>query len=505
MAEKIDNAVAGYYTRRQRMEENGCKYWLHDDEESECPFCHHVFPKMLYENGNVFSAWKRFNYCPQCGEPVAIDMDNKGVRNWEDEEVALEAVKANGYSLKHVPLKSRTEKLCIAAVEECTYAMKYVPREILNEKICRAAVHSEDAYSETGILHEIPEQFRTRDICLDALKYTHEKRAEFEHIPSSVLTYDFYLEAVKIGGIVMYDVPESFKTAELCLAAVKKNSRILDKVPLELRTADLCMAAMECDGWALGYVPEHLRTRELCIAAVRNWTLALGDVPEDLIDEEFCRIIVSENGAAFDYIPKRFQTEEFRLLALKQNGLALEFVVNQTREICLDKFHERFIPATLDSIEAKMKSDKKLAKFLTTPAESLPKEYLCLMQEFTDENETLLNVIKACILWRIKGIETFSWFSAVGNSYASFATYMVLRNKVVEVEIFSLNPYRPNPVLAIDFDILLGELVSTYPEVSWTAKKENPANAMYQAANLKYKGEEPKEDEEGFIHYCIGR
>ncbi|GHU69315.1 hypothetical protein FACS189450_01980 [Spirochaetia bacterium] len=490
------------------MEENGCKYWFHDDGESECPFCHHVFPKMLYENGNVFSAWKRFNYCPQCGEPVAIDMDNKGVRNWEDEEVALEAVKANGYSLKRVPLKNRTEKLCIAAVEECTYALKYVPTEIMNKKICRAAVHSEDAYSETGILHEIPEQFRTRDICLDALKYTHEPEAEFEHIPSSLLTYDFYLDAVK-SGRGMRHVPESFKTAELCMEAVTANSWALEYVPLHLRTEELCIAAVQCDGRALGYVPDQLRTRELCIAAVKRWGFVFKYVPEDLIDEEFCRIIVSENGAAFDYIPKRFQTEEFRLLAVKQNGLAPEFVVNQTREICLDKFHERFIPATLDNIEAKMKSDKKLAKFLTTPAESLPEEYLCLMQELIDanealfdENKTLFNVIETSIKWRPK---TFSWFSAAGNSYASFAAYIVFGNKVVEVKIFSLNPYRPNPVLAIDFDILLGELVSTYPVVSWTAKKENPANAMYRAANLKYKGEEPKEDEEGFIHYCIER
>ncbi|GHV80428.1 hypothetical protein AGMMS49944_22190 [Spirochaetia bacterium] len=322
--EKINNAVAGYYERRQRMEENDCKYWLHDDGETECPFCHHVFPKLLYEDGTFFSAWACFNYCPQCGEPVALDRLNKGVRNWEDEEVALEAIKANGYCLKRVPLKRRTEKLCIAAVEEYTYALKYVPMEILNQKICRAAVHKEDEYSETGILNEIPEQFRTRDICLDALKYTYEQGAEFSRIPSSLLTYDFYLEAVKIGGVVMRHVPESFKTAELCMAAVKANSRILHEVPLNLRTAELCMAAMQCDGWALEYVPGHLRTRELCIAAVKTWFMSLKDIPGELLDEEMYRIAVREDGAALDYVPERFKTQEIRLLALGQDRKSSE-------------------------------------------------------------------------------------------------------------------------------------------------------------------------------------
>jgi hypothetical protein len=106
-------------------------------------------------------------------------------------------------------------------------------------------------------LEEVPEKFRTEDLCKKSVMGS----------AGSVSNIEF--------------MPEAFKTPEFLMEAVKDSQdsgSALEYVPEALRTAKLCMEAVKEAGSALEYVPEALRTEELCIIAAKNAKWDLDDV-----------------------------------------------------------------------------------------------------------------------------------------------------------------------------------------------------------------------------------
>ena len=55
-------------------------------------------------------------------------------------ELALEAVKQDGYALQYVPAESRTEAVALEAVKRNAYALRYVPAESCTEAVALEAV-----------------------------------------------------------------------------------------------------------------------------------------------------------------------------------------------------------------------------------------------------------------------------------------------------------------------------------------------------------------------------
>jgi hypothetical protein len=171
------------------------------------------------------------------------------------------------------------------------------------------------------------------------------------------------------------------------------------------------------------------------------------------------------------------------------------------------RLREQLVPANLDELNKAMQADNNLASFLNTKAKDLPEEYKFLIQEITSENEnkTLLSAIQASLTWNIRGTKMVSYFSKAGNKLTGFAAYIVRDKEVLEIKMFSFTPLQSATILIKDLDILLAKLVTEYSKISWTALEKNPANQMYQKANIKYGGKKLRKDEEGIIHYCIER
>jgi len=165
---------------------------------------------------------------------------------------------------------------------------------------------------------------------------------------------------------------------------------------------------------------------------------------------------------------------------------------------------EQLVSANLNELKNAMGKDPELKTFLTTPAKDLPLQYRFLIRELSEdlENVTLFYLIEASIKMHFKGTKTVSYFSKAGDKIVGFTAYIVRGTEVIEIKMFSFNPKRVNPVLFRDLDYLLSDLITKFTKVSWSALKENPANAAYRRANNKYGGNLPYE-EDGIIYYCI--
>ena len=66
------------------------------------------------------------------------------------------------------------------------------------------------------------------------------------------------------------DIPEEWRTKELCLIAVKKHDFSLADVPESLKTKKLCSLAVKENVFSLTDVPESLKSKTLCRLAVRK-------------------------------------------------------------------------------------------------------------------------------------------------------------------------------------------------------------------------------------------
>ena len=74
-----------------------------------------------------------------------------------------------------------------------------------------------------SVLHsikEIPDQFRTQEICSETVRY---RSAAFFLIRYRFKTEEIWIEAVEVDPWWLYYVPDHFKTEEICDDVVKKN------------------------------------------------------------------------------------------------------------------------------------------------------------------------------------------------------------------------------------------------------------------------------------------
>jgi hypothetical protein len=172
-------------------------------------------------------------------------------------------------------------------------------------------------------LERIPEQLRTGEFYLEAMKVT---GSVYQYIPEELLSMDIcviHIGKQKKGVFSLSDIPARFKTPEFYLKAAKTGTQITF-VPEGQRTEELCLEAMKVDFQNFYHVPRKLFTKEftqkamrlhselpMAIVGTKDWKL-FEYVPEDLITGEFCASAAFEtNGKALELIPARFKTAEF--------------------------------------------------------------------------------------------------------------------------------------------------------------------------------------------------
>lgn len=107
-------------------------------------------------------------------------------------------------------------------------------------------------YAKDGRLDRIPEEERTYDIYLTAVKAERPyHKVKLDEIPNEFKDrqmYQAYLENNLIYG-VLREIPKQYLTKKLCLAAVKANKWNFLDVPDDFKTLEMCKATATNDGY----------------------------------------------------------------------------------------------------------------------------------------------------------------------------------------------------------------------------------------------------------------
>ena len=206
--------------------------------------------------------------------------------NVKTAEICLAAVKKDGSALKDVPDKLKTAELCLAAVQNWGRALEFVPDKLKTKELCVAAVGQKNT-----AIQFVPQHIK--DAVQAALKSGAAPAAEAPKKGSNAAfltellctSESDALEMVKEDGNDLKDIPEKFKTKAVCLAAIKTSflGSALEYIPDNLKTEEFYTEAVMQEGLALQYVPDNFRTLKVCIEAVKlGKTRAFNHVPRNL-------------------------------------------------------------------------------------------------------------------------------------------------------------------------------------------------------------------------------
>lgn len=214
------------------------------------------------------------------------------------------AVSQNSISLALIPEEYRSREICLQAVKQSGKALEHVPEEFRSIDIYLEAVRSFG-----NALPQVPHASRTPEVLYAALA---KNPWMIQHVPETLCDEKHYIDAVSRQGNALEFIPQSRLTPDICLAATKKTGWSLRLVPEDLRSYEVCLEAVRQDSRALQHVPETLRTREMCLDAVSGCGFSLKYVPMALRDAEICMTALKNTDNAMHFIPRNQRTPEIK-------------------------------------------------------------------------------------------------------------------------------------------------------------------------------------------------
>lgn len=280
--------------------------------------------------------------------------------------------------LKHLNEQDKTKFICKAFVERDHLNINYVPEELLNDRLfikelclvnpkilsvmafetCDYELCSLAMDSERFTLACIPENWRTKDICLDAFNRNYKEVVRF---PLEFINLAVIKEAVRLCGKdevsgLLQLLPTDLIDDDLVLRAVQKNEssfslipfdkihgdlvfniasfltkhETLHHIPESIFTTNLSHRLISCNPMLLYGIPLRFRNKGLCLEAVTANGMALGAVPTNIKNDDMFRTAVQNNGLALKYIPTPYRDEGIPIMAVEQNGEAIEYVPEST-------------------------------------------------------------------------------------------------------------------------------------------------------------------------------
>jgi hypothetical protein len=161
-----------------------------------------------------------------------------------------------------------TPELAEQAVKEDGNSLKSIPEQLVTEQLCKIAISGENGKGEA--LQHVPDKFKTSAIC-DAAMQKNPAQA-FLYVPDIIKTPEMCDKAVTATGENLQHVPKNKISQNLCETAVKNFGKSFAYVPKDLRNAALCLAAVKVDGTNLQHVPDSLKTKKLCTEAQKHTT-----------------------------------------------------------------------------------------------------------------------------------------------------------------------------------------------------------------------------------------
>jgi hypothetical protein len=264
-----------------------CRQWYDNFKRNllRCSTCHKV--TKIYDK-EIWATDEDDDYCHEY----------KG--STEEYKVLKDMIKFNPNIFQHII--NQTHKLCEIAISETKYNIEHIREEFKDSKICLMIAKS--------------------------LNFAH-------HIPKHMFNENLYLEIVKINSGYLSQIPEDKRTYEICLEAVKNCGSILSEISRQ--TNELCLEAVKKYGSALAYV--HDKTFEICMEAIKQNPEALRFVPQEFLNAEICENVVTRSGYMLHYVPKHLRTERVCIVAIKTYLGAMEYVDNQTDLLLNEAFN----------------------------------------------------------------------------------------------------------------------------------------------------------------------
>lgn len=108
-----------------------------------------------------------------------------------------------------------------------------------------------------------PEEFKTLELCLEAIKY--DGYDAIRYVPAKFKDLDFYLYAIKEDARALQYIPDNFRTPEFYFEALKQNAKAFLYIPNCLLTYELCLETLKYDpnmrDEIVRNVPEHIRVQ----------------------------------------------------------------------------------------------------------------------------------------------------------------------------------------------------------------------------------------------------
>lgn len=216
------------------------------------------------------------------------------------EEFALFAIDRHngGVHLRDIPRKFRTKTVCLAAVKHG--ALEHVNHLEYKERVppgayCGEYEQTARERAEANLRYPsiVPPESQTPELAFEALlAYPFGNIACI--VPELLSETFCYMALGHYACAPLHTLPRARLSPELCQLAVAKDSRNLEFVPPELISREMCYTAI-VDRQLLHYVPplklvpDRFKDYELCLMAVREFAGSLEFVPEEHKTEELCR------------------------------------------------------------------------------------------------------------------------------------------------------------------------------------------------------------------------
>lgn len=295
------NHVNGEILMLSRMN----KYSSSRDSETE-PSCDDAV-------GNERFDYQTLKSCLEAVRTCGSNIQNVPAQFFEDVALVGSGSSADPSFLDHVPIYFRTAEFCAEAISCEGSNIRATPKHICN---ARPELYEIAARSDGTTLCYVPVEMRTFELCLAA--YQQSNMFVLDHVPSELLTPDFYMAAVQ-NGKMLHDIPAHMRTREICLASFEKDWRNIAMIPDDVRTdCELDASAVENailqDSTAISYVPAELRTEQMCINAAYGYPAYMTLVPEHCHTFDLFLAIARSIGIfekIVDILPEHCRTLDF--------------------------------------------------------------------------------------------------------------------------------------------------------------------------------------------------
>lgn len=256
--------------------------------------------------------------------------------------------------LSDVPSTYLDEEICVAAMENCSYApqdlLRQIPNQFRTRELCRAFIAMDESWLEDlppelqfdnmrvemalagyASIHDVPKSLRTQDVY---------ERASFKSlrvIPKANRSETLCMKAVEQDGRDLQYVPPRLLTGAIVLQAVTTTGTALELVPKKWVSKSVIAAALHSDPVATAYVPAVSRDTPEFIEAAKRLPGRVDQIPGALLDEDFAKALVMAEGRLLMELPLRLHTTDVCEAAFGNHQLPLSKFPEQkkTREACL--------------------------------------------------------------------------------------------------------------------------------------------------------------------------